>query len=63
MSFCIFEKDWGVTGYYNAMVYSVEEMDDGGTDAFKVGVFVSDCNGTFISFELDFTERGMILFM
>ncbi|XP_046845095.1 zinc finger CCCH-type with G patch domain-containing protein-like [Xenia sp. Carnegie-2017] len=34
--------DWGVTGYHNAMVYSVEEMDYGGTDAFKVRVLFTN---------------------
>ena len=29
-------KDWGVTGFYNAMVLSVEETDDSGTDVLKV---------------------------
>jgi hypothetical protein len=32
-------KDWGVTGYYNAMVLSVEETDNSGTDALKVHIF------------------------
>ena len=33
-------KDWGVTGYYNAMVLSVEETDNSGTDALKVHIFL-----------------------
>ena len=34
--------DWGVTGYYNAMVLSVEETDDSGTDASKVRVLFTN---------------------
>ena len=33
--YCVL-KDWGVTGYYNAMVLSVEEADESGTDVLKV---------------------------
>lgn len=35
----IFCKVWGVTGFYNAMVLSVEETDDTGADVLKVQVF------------------------
>ena len=35
----IFYKDWGVTGFYNAMVLSVEETDDSGADVLKVQIF------------------------
>lgn len=32
-------KDWGVTGYYNAMVLGVVELDDTGYDMLKVKLF------------------------
>ncbi|XP_028394974.1 zinc finger CCCH-type with G patch domain-containing protein-like [Dendronephthya gigantea] len=34
--------DWGVAGYYNAMVLSVEEMDDSGTQVSKVRVLFTN---------------------
>ena len=43
--FCV--KDWGVTGYYNAMVLSVEETDESGTDASKVTNLTVDSRSLF----------------